>query len=229
MEARSARVRPAHKNDEDGGSNVSDSLEQVASEVRVCTMCQLHKTRTNAVPGEGASHAEIMFIGEGPGFHEDQSGRPFVGAAGNFLNELLEEIGLVREQVYIANVVKCRPPGNRDPEPGEIQACSGYLDRQIELIDPKVIVTLGRFSMARWFPSARISRIHGQARQFGGRLIVPFYHPAAALHQPSLRQAVLDDFRRLPEYVKQVQQGQIDASESGDDSGTDAFEQLSLF
>jgi uracil-DNA glycosylase family 4 len=160
---------------------VADSLEQVAREVSGCTRCPLSQSRTNAVPGEGAPRAEIMFIGEGPGFHEDQSGRPFVGAAGNFLTELLTKIGLDRESVYITNVVKCRPPGNRDPEPQEMQACSDYLERQIELIDPKVIVTLGRFSMARWFPSARISRIHGQARQMGRRLIVPFYHPAAAL------------------------------------------------
>lgn len=208
---------------------MSDSLEQVASEVRVCTKCPLQTARTKAVPGEGAPRAEIMFIGEGPGFHEDQSGRPFVGAAGNFLEEMLADIGIDREQVYITNVVKCRPPGNRDPQPGEIQACSGYLDRQIELIDPKVIVTLGRFSMARWFPSARISRIHGQARQFGGRLIVPFYHPAAALHQPSLRKAVLDDFKRLPDFVQRVREGEVEAGGSGNESAADSFEQLSLF
>ncbi|HQE19731.1 MAG TPA: uracil-DNA glycosylase, partial [Aggregatilineales bacterium] len=160
-----------------------DSLEQIAAEVAVCTRCPLHRGRTKAVPGEGSPNADIMFIGEGPGYHEDRQGRPFVGASGSFLTEMLEGIGLRREDVFIANVVKCRPPGNRDPEPHEIQACSAYLDRQIALIDPKVIVTLGRFSMAKWFPTARISRIHGQARKINGRLIVPFFHPAAALER----------------------------------------------
>ncbi len=206
-----------------------DSLEQVAAEVAACTRCPLHRGRTNAVPGEGSPNADIMFIGEGPGYHEDRQGRPFVGASGNFLTEMLEGIGLRREDVFIANVVKCRPPGNRDPEPHEIQACSAYLDRQIALIDPKVIVTLGRFSMAKWFPTARISRIHGQARKINGRLIVPFFHPAAALHQPTLRQAVEEDFRKLPGFVAQVmaERGPDDTEE--DDPPGEAFEQLSLF
>lgn len=207
-----------------------DSLEQVAAEVRMCTNCPLHQGRTNAVPGEGPADADIMFIGEGPGFHEDQQGRPFVGASGNFLTELLEGIGFRREDVYIANVVKCRPPGNRDPEPAEITACAAYLDRQIEIINPKVIVTLGRFSMAKWFPSARISRIHGQAREASGRLIVPFFHPAAALHQASLRQTVEDDFRKLPGYIEQVRAGrQFEPAEDQEDDSGDNFEQLSLF
>lgn len=205
-----------------------DSLETIAGEIAECTKCPLHQGRTNAVPGEGPADADILFIGEGPGFHEDQSGRPFVGASGNFLTQLIESIGLKREDVFIANVVKCRPPGNRDPEPDEIRACQAYLDRQIELINPKVIVTLGRFSMARWFPSARISRIHGQARQFGSVMVVPMYHPAAALHQPSLRQAVLDDFAKLPELLKNpiaVEQ----AVEDDPDEASDEFEQLNLF
>jgi DNA polymerase len=146
-----------------------------------------------------------MFVGEGPGFHEDKQGRPFVGAAGQFLEELLASIGLKREQVFIANVVKCRPPGNRDPLPDEIEACRPYLDRQIELINPRVIVTLGRYSMARWFPNAKISAIHGQPRKIEGRLIVPMYHPAAALHQPSLRRDVEADFRKLPEILAQFE------------------------
>lgn len=207
---------------------MTDSLEKIAAEVAQCTKCPLHRSRNKVVPGEGPVDAEIVFIGEGPGFHEDQSGRPFVGAAGNFLNELLEQIGLRREDVFIGNVIKCRPPGNRDPESQEIAACKEFLDRQIEAIDPEVIVTLGRFSMARWFPSARISRIHGQPRQFGARLIVPMYHPAAALHQPSLRETVQNDFRKLPEFVEQSkkgrQQGQGDAEETPDE-----FQQLSLF
>ncbi len=206
---------------------MADSLEQVAAEIAACTACPLHQSRNKTVPGEGPADAEIMFIGEGPGFHENQSGRPFVGAAGNFLAELLESIGLHREDVFIGNVIKCRPPGNRDPASQEIEACREYLDRQIELIDPKVIVTLGRFSMARWFPSARISRIHGQPRKFGGRLIVPMYHPAAALHQPSLRQAVMDDFARLPEFVAKVETWQDEGG--GADLPPDEPQQLSLF
>jgi len=170
-----------------------------------------------------------MFIGEGPGYHEDRQGRPFVGASGSLLTEMLEGIGLRREDVFIANVVKCRPPGNRDPEPHEIQACSVYLDRQIALIDPKVIVTLGRFSMAKWFPTARISRIHGQARKVNGRLIVPFFHPAAALHQPTLRQAVEEDFRKLPGYVAQALAEREPDTTEEDDSPGETFEQLSLF
>lgn len=206
-----------------------DSLEQIAAEVAVCTRCPLHRGRTKAVPGEGSPNADIMFIGEGPGYHEDRQGRPFVGASGSFLTEMLEGIGLRREDVFIANVVKCRPPGNRDPEPHEIQACSAYLDRQIALIDPKVIVTLGRFSMAKWFPTARISRIHGQARKVNGRLIVPFFHPAAALHQPTLRQAVEEDFRKLPGYVAQALAEREPDTTEEDDSPGETFEQLSLF
>jgi DNA polymerase len=147
-----------------------------------------------------------MFIGEAPGFHEDQQGRPFVGAAGKFLEELLESIGLKREDVFITNVIKCRPPGNRDPLPEEIEACKPYLDRQIELLQPELVVTLGRFSMARAFPKARISRIHGQPRKVGGVIYYPMYHPAAALHQPSLRRTVAEDMRRIPELIEQAAQ-----------------------
>jgi DNA polymerase len=151
-----------------------------------------------------------MFIGEAPGFHEDQQGRPFVGAAGRFLEDLLATIELTREQVFIANVIKCRPPGNRDPQPEEIEACRPFLDRQIELICPKLVVTLGRFSMARAFPNARISRIHGQARKIDGVLYYPMYHPAAALHQPSLRRVIEDDMQRIPDLIEQI--AQIDDS-----------------
>ena len=177
------------------------ALSKLAEEVAVCTKCILSKSRTKAVPGEGPDHAQILFVGEGPGFHEDKQGRPFVGAAGQFLEELLAGIGLKREDVFITNVVKCRPPGNRDPMPEEIEACRSYLDRQIELINPRVIVTLGRYSMARWFPNAKISAIHGQPRKIDGRLIVPMFHPAAALHQPSLRKDVEADFSKLPEIL----------------------------
>ncbi len=198
-------------------------LHEIANKVSSCTDCELHHSRKNAVPGEGPADSELMFIGEGPGFHENEQGRPFVGAAGKFLEELLASIGLTREQVFIGNVVKCRPPGNRDPEPVEIEACAKYLAQQIEAIDPKVIVTLGRFSMARYFPSAKISQIHGSPREVDGRLIVPMYHPAAALHQPSLRQTVMEDFARLPELIEQRA-----PSIPPEETPTDP-EQLSLF
>ena len=181
------------------------ALREVAAEVEVCPKCELARTRTHAVPGEGNPHARIMLIGEGPGWHEDQQGRPFVGNAGKFLNELLALAGLKREDVFITNVVKCRPPGNRDPLPDEIAACAPYLDRQIAAIDPDVIVTLGRFSMARWFPGERISRIHGQPKREGRRLIVPMYHPAAALHQPTYRSAIEEDFAKLPKILAEAE------------------------
>jgi len=179
-------------------------LERLAAEVRECTKCPLHRGRTHAVPGEGPADADIMFIGEGPGFHEDQQGRPFVGAAGEFLEELLDSIGLTREQVYITNVIKCRPPGNRDPLPREVNACEPYLDRQIELIEPTVVVTLGRFSMARAFPNARISHVHGDPRKIKGIVYYPMYHPAAALHRPSLRSTVEEDMRQIPDVLERV-------------------------
>ncbi len=179
----------------------NDELKAIAAEVNVCQKCKLHTGRKKAVPGEGPADAKIVFIGEGPGFHENEQGRPFVGAAGKFLEELLGYIQLKREQVFICNVVKCRPPGNRDPEMDELQACSAYLERQIQAIRPAVIVTLGRFSMARFMPEAKISAVHGQARKVDGRLVVAMFHPAAALHQPSLKQAIIDDFKKLPALI----------------------------
>src|SRR5438067_6272861 len=161
------------------------TMKELAAQVKTCQLCRLAKTRTNAVPGEGDRHAEVMFIGEGPGYHEDKQGRPFVGQAGQFLNELLQIAGLDRQSVYITNVVKCRPPNNRDPEPDEKAACAPYLGRQIALINPSIIVTLGRYSMARFFPGKRISDIHGTAQLVDGRLCVAMYHPAAGLHQAS--------------------------------------------
>jgi len=198
-------------------------LEAIAEEVKVCTKCKLYKGAKNAVPGEGPADAEIMFIGEGPGFHEDRQGRPFVGAAGKFLEELLGYIDLKREQVFIANVVKHRPPGNRDPEADELEACAGYLERQIKAINPKVIVTLGRYSMARFFPGAKISSIHGQAKKVDGRVVVAMFHPAAALHQPSLKQAIIEDFKKLPTLISSAKK-----ASSGDPPEPDT-KQLSLF
>ena len=180
-------------------------MAQIAEEIRVCMRCELFKTRKESVPGEGPADARVMLIGEAPGWNEDQQGRPFVGAAGKFLEELLGIAGLTRGDVFITNVVKSRPPGNRDPLPDEIAACAPFLERQIATIDPDVIVTLGRFSMARWFPGERISRIHGQPKRLGHRLIVPMYHPAAALHQQALKATILDDFGRLPKFLAEAE------------------------
>jgi DNA polymerase len=178
-----------------------ETLKQIAVEVNTCTKCELHHSRKRGVPGAGPANAEIMFIGEGPGFHENEQGLPFVGAAGKFLDELLTSINLKRSEVFITNVVKCRPPGNRDPQADELSACNEYLERQIQAINPKVIVTLGRFSMTRFLPNAKISNVHGQAMQIKGRLVVAMYHPAAALHQRSLKATIEADFARLPELI----------------------------
>ncbi len=184
------------------GADVAELRQLVAT----CTACELCRGAKMGVPGEGPLPTEIMFIGEAPGFHEDQQGMPFIGAAGQFLNELLGKIGLDRSDVYITSVVKHRPPGNRDPLPDEMAACRPYLDRQIELVDPKMIVTLGRFSMARWFPGGRISQIHGQPKTVDGRIIVPMYHPAAALHQAALKATIEADFLKLPRYLADMRQ-----------------------
>jgi DNA polymerase len=197
-------------------------LSDLYAQIRDCTLCSLARARTRAVPGEGPEDAAVMFIGEAPGFHEDKSGRPFVGAAGRFLEELLASVNLTREQVYIANVIKCRPPGNRDPLPVEVEACQPYLDRQIELIRPQMVVTLGRFSMARYFPGSKISVIHGRARKINGVLYYPMYHPAAALHQPKLRRTVEEDMAKIPELLAEIDQIR-DAQQPTD------VQQLSLF
>lgn len=173
-------------------------LEIIADEIRTCQLCELSRTRVHAVPGYGNENASVMFVGEGPGWNEDQQGLPFVGNAGKFLDELLARAGLVRDNVFITNVVKCRPPGNRDPLPDEINVCCRtHLDRQIAEIDPAVIVTLGRFSMGLWFPREKISNIHGRPKQVDTRLIVPMYHPAAALHRGNLRPVIENDFAAL--------------------------------
>ena len=182
------------------------ALGELAEQIAVCPKCDLAKTRTHAVPGEGNPNADIVFIGEGPGFYEDQQARPFVGPSGKFLDELLASIGLRREDVYICNVIKCRPPNNRDPQPGEISACNPWLDRQLEIIKPRVIVTLGRFSMTRYFPGQSIGRIHGQPRRLDEVTVVPMYHPAAALHQASLRHTIEQDFQKLPALLEQALQ-----------------------
>ena len=203
-------------------------LEEISVEVSTCTLCELHHSRNVAVPGEGPENSEIMFIGEGPGFHENEQGRPFVGAAGKFLEELLTKIDLSREQVFITNVVKCRPPGNRDPQPEEVETCTKtYLDRQIQAINPKVFVTLGRFSMNLLIPNTKISNVHGQSYKIKGRLVVPMYHPAAALHQGSLRSVIEEDFKKLPQLIAKV--GESLNQQEGEMDREQEPKQLSLF
>jgi len=195
-------------------------LTQLCEKIVVCQDCELAKSRTKAVPGEGAEDAELLFIGEAPGWHEDQQGRPFVGPAGQFLDQLLTSIGLQREEVYIANVIKCRPPQNREPLPVEIESCRKWLDRQIEIIQPQMIITLGRYSLARYFPNESIGKIHGKPRKLGDVIYYPMYHPAAALHQGSLRRTIETDMLKIPQILAQSKDLPQDAVES---------HQLSLF
>jgi uracil-DNA glycosylase family 4 len=198
------------------------ALTELYAEIARCRSCELYKTRNNAVPGDGPEDAKIMFIGEAPGFHEDRQGRPFVGTSGKFLEELLASINLHREQVYICNVIKSRPPENRDPLPNEIAACAPFLDRQLEIIKPRVIVTLGRFSMAKFFADASISRIHGQPMKRDGIIYIPMFHPAAALHQPKYRSMIEQDFLKIPAILAEL-------SRIEDTQPPVKTEQLSLF
>lgn len=226
---------------------MSEELTVIAQEVRSCTNCRLHEGTRNGVPGEGNPNAEIMFVGEGPGFHEDAQGRPFVGPAGKLLNEMLERAGLSRDDVYITNVVKHRPPGNRDPMPDEIAACHLYLERQIAEIKPVLIVTLGRFSMATFFgPQARITQTHGKLRAWRDIAAYACFHPAAALRQPKYREGLEEDFDKLPRALEAARKRAKEraearaaaeaAGESGDEapstqaSGSDGGpSQLTLF
>jgi DNA polymerase len=206
---------------QDGASG----LELVAREVRSCTLCELHRGTTQGVPGEGPSDARVMCVGEGPGFNEDRLGRPFVGAAGRYLDEVLLPLaGLRRAEVYITNVVKHRPPDNRDPLPNELVACHPYLERQIEAINPAVIVTLGRYSLATFCPGDMISRVHGRIRLVGGRHVFPMYHPAAALRQDSLKRVSEDDMRRLGEFLRE-----FSAETPAEEEADEPPEQLALF
>ena len=197
------------------------SLEQVHECIMACTDCDLSQGRSRAVPGEGAGQAEILFLGEAPGWHEDQSGRPFVGPAGQFLEDLLRRVSLERSQVFITNVVKCRPPNNRDPMPWEVQACHQYLQRQLELIQPTVVTILGRIALAQFFPKESIARAHGTWRWKDGLLYFAMYHPAAALHQGSLRRTIEEDIKKLPEALAAGKRG-------GRDEGEEKPQQLSL-
>jgi DNA polymerase len=204
------------------------ALIDLNKDISLCRLCEIAKTRTKSVPGEGAENAEIMFIGEAPGWHEDQQGRPFIGPAGQFLDELLASINLKRAQVFIANVIKCRPPGNRDPLPIEISNCQKWLDKQIELISPKIIVTLGRYSMAKFFPGKSISKIHGTAQTQNGIIYFAMYHPAAALHQGNLRQTIKEDMLKLPPLLAQAKTVKITEVKTEPISEPPA-QQLSMF
>lgn len=188
-------------------------LDQLVEQIRQCQRCRLHQTATMAVPGEGPADADIMFVGEGPGFHEDQQGRPFVGAAGHLLDELLASINMTRKDVYITNVIKHRPPNNRDPMPDELAACRPWLDQQIELIKPKLIVTLGRFSMQLAFSGVSITRIHGTPKKVGDVVYYPMFHPAAALHQPRYRTMVEQDMLKIPQILADL----VDIEPNGDE------------
>jgi uracil-DNA glycosylase len=209
-----------------------DSLEAIGDDVRACRLCKLSQTRTVAVPGEGDPRAEIYFIGEGPGFHEDQQGRPFVGAAGQLLVEMLRLIGLRREEVYITNVVRCRPPGNRDPLPDELAACQTYTQRQLDVLGPKLIVTLGRFSMARFFGPGPMRELHGRTREWNGITCLAMYHPAAILRTPTpeMRRIYAEDFQRIPVLLDDIRRRTAPTIETPAAVDTPAtLDQLPLF
>lgn len=184
------------------------ALQKIADEVETCRLCPLYQTSTRGVPGEGNPDADILLVGEGPGQKEDELGRPFVGAAGKLLEELLQHIGLTRSDVYIANVVKHRPPGNRDPLPDEVEACWPYLKRQMEIIEPAIIVLLGRHALARFLPGKAIGQVRGRAYRVGRTVYFPMYHPAAALYQGSLRDTLFQDMEKLPPLLKQLAAGE---------------------
>lgn len=197
------------------------ALADLCQRIAACEACEeLAATRTRTVPGAGSENSTIVFIGEAPGFHEDQQGLPFVGQAGQFLDQLLGLIELTRDDVYICNVIKCRPPSNRDPLPTEIKNCQQWLDEQLRLLSPKMIVTLGRYSLARFLPGETIGKVHGKERMADGVIYYPMYHPAAALHQQSLRQTIEADMLRIPSILAQT--GEVTEAEQGP-------QQLSMF
>ena len=203
-------------------ASAASLLEALGARVRECKLCVLSETRTHAVPGEGSATAEVMFIGEGPGKDEDEQGRPFVGRAGKLLDELIESIGMRREDVYILNMVKCRPPGNRNPETSEMSACSGYLDEQLEVVDPVLLVTLGAVPLTRFAPRSRISSVRGQLMEYDGRALLPTYHPAYALRNPNAIPMLRSDFQRIPEgMLAGIRMRLSGASEEGSDEVED--------
>jgi DNA polymerase len=210
---------------------MSDSLDVIGADVRACRLCKLSQTRTQGVPGEGNPHADVMFIGEGPGFHEDQQGRPFVGAAGQLLTEMLRTIGLRREDVFITNVVRCRPPGNRDPLPDELQACDAYTQRQIAVLDPQLIVTLGRYSMARFIGQGSMRDLHGRTRDWNGITCLAMYHPAAILRTPTpeMRRIYEEDFRKIPGLLADAQKKRAALAAVAAEAESSQLDQLPLF
>ncbi len=195
-------------------------LDEIAKRILICTKCPLHQNRTNTVPGEGDSDADLMFIGEGPGENEDKQGRPFVGAAGKYLEELLGKISLTREQVFIGNVVKCRPPGNRDPMTEEVAACWPYMEQQIAALEPKLIVTLGRHAMERFIPGKQISKVHGRPFRVREQVYYPIYHPAAALYRGAVKPILETDFMKIPKVLAKV-----DELNENPNRGAEVFEQ----
>jgi uracil-DNA glycosylase len=210
---------------------MADSLAAIGADVRACRICKLSQTRTLAVPGEGSPNAEVLFIGEGPGFHEDQQGRPFVGAAGQLLTEMLQLIGMRREDVFITNVVRCRPPGNRDPLPDELSACDVYSQRQIAVLKPKLIVTLGRYSMARFIGQGSMRDLHGRTRDWNGIPCLAMYHPAAILRTPTveMRRICEDDFRKIPALLEEMRKKQAALAGATRDAPESRLDQLPLF
>lgn len=203
-------------------------LSKIALKVAECRRCSLYRQAVKPVPGQGSPEAEVVFIGEGPGYHEDQSGIPFCGAAGKLLDRLLASIGINRQDVWIGNVVKHRPPGNRDPSEEEIKACCPFLDEQIKIIKPKIIITLGRFSMGKFLPGEYISRIHGQPRyiDFQGQryVLIPMYHPAAGLRSQKIMESLKEDFNKINLFLKPEAEKETELSEPLTKNG----EQLSL-
>ena len=182
----------------------STRLSEVALRIAEDKELDIAKSATHAVPGEGDPYSKLMFVGEAPGAEEDRLGRPFVGAAGRFLEEMLSLIGLKREEVYITNVVKYRPPSNRDPLPEEVEHCWPYLAEQIEIIEPLLIIPLGRHALERFLPGLRISAVHGQPKKRGERVYYPLYHPAAALYNASMRGTLVEDFERIPKVLEKI-------------------------
>jgi DNA polymerase len=203
------------------GDERQAALDAIGDEVRTCTRCRLHEGRTKAVPGEGDPDTEVVFVGEGPGFNEDREGRPFVGRAGGMLVRLLGSVGWQRDDVFITNVVKCRPPDNRDPQADEIAACAPYLRRQLEVLDPAVVVTLGRYSMGTFMPGARIGQAHGTSHPVdpetgaANALVFAMYHPAAALRSPGVERDSFEDMRHVPEVLvraREIREGGASAA-----------------
>ena len=206
-----------------------DVLKTIAQEITACTLCGLHRHRTQSVPGAGNPNADLMLVGEAPGYYEDQQGLPFIGAAGRYLDELLKMISLERDTIFMLNIVRCRPPRNRDPLRAEIQACRPYLERQIAAVQPKIVATLGKFSLAAFLPDAHIQTAHGQPRYVDGRVIFPLHRPANALRNPALKAEMEADFKRIPEIMENYSDYVEAPPPPEDEPPPEPPKQLSLF